>query len=253
MLQIEGLQTYYGDSLILNEVCLEVKPGEVVCLLGRNGAGKTTLMKAVMGTVKSRRGSVKLGDQELATLPTSQRARAGIGYVPQGRGIFPYLTVYENLLMGFEAIGVASPLSASPFPASPLQGGNEGGRGGPDALEEIYHLFPVLKEMRQRLAGTLSGGQQQQLAIARVLVRRPKLLLLDEPTEGIQPSIMFQIAELILALQEEGKIAILVVEQFLDFALQVADYFYIMETGTIVKQGLIDEFNDEIARNYLAV
>jgi urea transport system ATP-binding protein len=243
MLQIEGLQTYYGDSLILNEVCLDVKPGEVVCLLGRNGVGKTTLMKAVMGTVKSRRGSVKLEDQELASLSPSQRAKAGIGYVPQGRGIFPYLTVYENLLIGFEAA-----------PAAFLRGGlpSHSG-GGADALEEMYRLFPVLKEMRQRLAGTLSGGQQQQLAIARVLVRRPKLLLLDEPTEGIQPSIMFQIAEVILALQEEGNIAILVVEQFLDFALQVADYFYIMETGVIVKQGLIDEFNDEIARTYLAV
>jgi urea transport system ATP-binding protein len=271
VLQIEGLQTYYGDSLILNEVCLEVKPGEVVCLLGRNGAGKTTLMKAMMGTVKSRRGSIKLDDQELASLSTSQRARAGIGYVPQGRGIFPYLTVYENLLMGFEAAPSSQTPPSKAKGASSRSAGDDrsvslgmrrllpplskGGLRGveSDTLEEMYHLFPILKEMGQRLAGTLSGGQQQQLAIARVLVRRPKLLLLDEPTEGIQPSIMFQIAEVILALQEKDKIAILVVEQFLDFALQVADYFYIMETGVIVKQGLIDEFNDEIAKNYLAV
>lgn len=238
MLQIEGVRTYYGDSLILNNVSLEVKPGEVVCLLGRNGVGKTTLMKSVMGTTRARQGSIKLDNQELAALSTSQRARAGIGYVPQGRGIFPYLTVYENLLMGFEA---ARPLLVPPD------------RAGMEALEEMYILFPILKEMRQRLAGTLSGGQQQQLAIARALVRRPKLLLLDEPTEGIQPSIMFQIAEVILALQERGAISILVVEQFLDFALQVADYFYIMETGVIVKQGLIEAFNDEIARTYLAV
>lgn len=233
MLQVELLQTYYGDSLILSEVSLEVTENEVVCLLGRNGVGKTTLMKTIMGVVKARRGSIKLDQEELAQTSTSYRARSGIGYVPQGRGIFPYLTVYENLLMGFERA-----------PGSKIDLG---------AIDEMYGLFPVLKEMRRRVAGTLSGGQQQQLAIARALVRRPKLLLLDEPTEGIQPSIMQEIAQVILSLQKQGNIAILVVEQFLDFALQVADYFYIMETGVIAKEGPIDEFNDEIARVYLAV
>lgn len=233
MLQIEQLQAYYGDSLILHNVSLTVGQDEVVCLLGRNGVGKTTLMKSVMGLLKARQGTIHLAGTDLTTATTSQRARAGIGYVPQGRGIFPYLTVYENLLMGFERA--------------------PGNKIDLEALERMFALFPVLKEMRRRVAGTLSGGQQQQLAIARALVRRPKLLLLDEPTEGIQPSIMLEIAEVILKLQAEGNIAILVVEQFLDFALQVADYFYIMETGAIAKEGSIEAFNDEIARTYLAV
>ena len=180
MLQVNQLQTYYGDSLILHDISLEVAEDEVVCLLGRNGVGKTTFMKSVMGVVKSRHGSVNLDGEELNQAATSQRARAGIGYVPQGRGIFPYLTVYENLLMGFE-----------PAPGQKINS---------ESIEAMYTLFPVLKQMRQRVAGTLSGGQQQQLAIARALVRRPKLLLLDEPTEGIQPSIMLEIAEVILKL-----------------------------------------------------
>jgi urea transport system ATP-binding protein len=233
MFQVQGIQANYGDSRILNEVSLEVRPNEVVCLLGRNGVGKTTFMKTVMGTVKAKSGSVQLDGKELTPMSTSQRARAGIGYVPQGRGIFPYLSVYENLLMGFERA-----------PGSKIDA---------ERIDEMFALFPILKEMRRRVAGTLSGGQQQQLAIARAMIRQPKLLLLDEPTEGIQPSIMLQIAEVILALQEQGGIAILVVEQFLDFALQIADYFYIMETGHIVKEGPIDEFDNEIAHTYLAV
>ncbi|GAB4421217.1 MAG: urea ABC transporter ATP-binding subunit UrtE [Anaerolineae bacterium] len=233
MLKVEHLQTHYGESRILNDVSLEVTRNEVVCLLGRNGVGKTTFMKSVMGTIRTRQGEIKLAGENLSGYPASQRARAGIGYVPQGRGIFPYLTVYENLLMGFERV-----------PRQKLD---------LSAIEEMYTLFPVLKDMRRRVAGTLSGGQQQQLAIARALVSRPKLLLLDEPTEGIQPSIMLEIEQVILTLQDQGGIAILVVEQFLDFALQVADYFYIMETGTIVKEGPIEEFNDEVARTYLAV
>jgi urea transport system ATP-binding protein len=233
MLKVEQLQTYYDDSRILSDVSLEVTQDEIICLMGRNGVGKTTFMKSVMGTVKTRQGRISLAGEDLTGYSASRRARAGIGYVPQGRGIFPYLTVYENLLMGFER--------------APRQ------KVEPEAIEEMYNLFPVLKEMRRRVAGTLSGGQQQQLAIARALVSRPKLLLLDEPTEGIQPSIMLEIEEVILALQAQGGISILIVEQFLDFALQVADYFYIMETGAIVKEGPIEEFDDDIARTYLAV
>lgn len=233
MLKVNQLQTYYGDSRILNDVSLEVRPNEIICLLGRNGVGKTTFMKSVMGTIRARNGSVSLDGQSLSGHPASRRARAGIGYVPQGRGIFPYLTVYENLLMGFER--------------APRQ------KVDPEAIEEMYTLFPILKTMRRRVAGTLSGGQQQQLAIARALVSRPKLLLLDEPTEGIQPSIMLEIEQVLLNLQERGGISILVVEQFLDFALQVADYFYIMETGAIVQEGPIEAFNDDIAKTYLAV
>lgn len=233
MLEVTQLQAYYDDSRILNEVSLTVANNHVVCLLGRNGVGKTTFMKTVMGVVKARHGTIKLNGEDITNYSTSQRARAGIGYVPQGRGIFPYLSVYENLLMGFEATPNRKPDET--------------------VIEEMYHLFPVLKTMHQRVAGTLSGGQQQQLAIARALVGRPKLLLLDEPTEGIQPSIMLEIEEVIISLQHQGNIAILVVEQFLDFALAVADYFYIMETGAIVQQGVITEFNDDIAKTYLAV
>src|SRR5258706_3277048 len=233
MFNVEELQVYYGESQILSSVSLEVRPKQVVCLLGRNGVGKTTLMKTIIGVNKSRKGKITLSGEDLTRYQPNQRAWAGIGYVPQGRGIFPYLSVYENLLMGFEASGKY--------------------RFSQDALDEMYQLFPVLKEMRQRVAGTLSGGQQQQLAIARALVRCPKLLLLDEPTEGIQPSIMLEIEDVILSLQAQKDISILVVEQFLDFALSYADYFYIMETGKIVEQGSIEKFNDEIAKTYLSV
>ena len=233
MLNIEQVQTYYGDSRVLDNVSLEVQPNQVVCLLGRNGVGKTTLMKTIMGVLKAQHGKIAVDGKDVTTYHPNQRAWAGVGYVPQGRGIFPYLTVYENLLMGFEASSHYKVDSA--------------------ALDEMYQLFPVLKDMRKRVAGTLSGGQQQQLAVARALVRRPKLLLLDEPTEGIQPSIMLELEEVILSLQEQKNIAILVVEQFLDFALAVADYFYIMETGTIVEEGSIDQFNNDIAKAYLSV
>ena len=233
MLNVEHVSVNYGESRILADVSLSVPAGEVVCLMGRNGVGKTTLLKAIMGVLKPWAGSVTFEGQDLTSWSPSQRARAGIGYVPQGRGIFPYLTVYENLLMGLEA---------------------RGDRQAPtDAVEEMYALFPVVKQMRARTAGTLSGGQQQQLALARALVRRPKLLVLDEPTEGIQPSIMLEIEDLILSLKARKQISILLVEQFLDFALGVASYHYIMETGTIVRQGQIEAFDHAAAREYLAV
>src|ERR687885_1913549 len=223
MLTVEHVSVNYGESRILADVSLSVPAGEVVCLMGRNGVGKTTLLKAIMGVLKPWAGRMTFEGQELTSWSPSQRARAGIGYVPQGRGIFPYLTVYENLLMGPEA---------------------RGDRHAPaDAVEEMYELFPVVKQMRARTAGTLSGGQQQQLALARALVRRPKLLVLDEPTEGIQPSIMLEIESVLLALREQRQMGILVVEQFLDFALAVASYHYIMETGAIVHQGPIENFD----------
>ncbi|CAN5844996.1 urea ABC transporter ATP-binding subunit UrtE [soil metagenome] len=233
MLRINNLQVNYGESSILRDVSMDVPAGQVVCLMGRNGVGKTTLMKSIMGLLKSRQGHIYMDEQEMTQWPASRRARAGIGYVPQGRGIFPYLTVYENLLMGFEAL--------------PDQ------KVDKEALDEVYTIFPVLKQMGKRVAGTLSGGQQQQLSFGRVLVRRPKLLLLDEPTEGIQPSIMTEIEELILALRKQGEMSILLVEQFLDFALNVGNYFYIMETGSIVMQGGVEQFNADAAREYLAV
>ncbi len=232
MLRIDNLQVNYGESAIVREVSLNVPDGQVVCLMGRNGVGKTTLMKSIMGLLKPTLGRIYLGDQDMTDWPTSRRARAGIGYVPQGRGIFPHLSVWENLLMGFEATPDKKPDQS--------------------ALDEAYSLFPILKQMRSRIAGTLSGGQQQQLAFARVLVRRPSLLLLDEPTEGIQPSIMHEIEELILALHRRGDIAILLVEQFLDFALNVGNYFYVMETGAIVMGGAATDFDQEMAKDYLA-
>ncbi len=233
MLKIQNAFVNYGESNVLNDVTLAVPPGQVVCLMGRNGVGKTTLMKTVMGLLKPKSGSIHFGDEEMTRWPSSRRARAGIGYVPQGRGIFPYLSVYENLLMGFESTPSRKPDEA--------------------ALGRVYALFPVLKQMGKRVAGQLSGGQQQQLAIGRVLLRDPKLLLLDEPTEGIQPSIMQEIEDIILLLREEAAMSILLVEQFLDFALKVGSYFYIMETGAIVMDGSVAHFDEAKAKEYLAV
>ena len=231
MLSIEGLNVYYGESQILSNVNLEVQSGQVVCLMGRNGVGKTTLLKAIMGVLRSQSGALHFDSRNIMHDPVHKRARAGIGYVPQGRGIFPYLSVHENLLMGLEA----------------LENKKD------NAIEEVYELFPILKTMGKRTAGTLSGGQQQQLAISRALIRRPKLLLLDEPTEGIQPSIILEIEKVILSLQKQGNMSILLVEQFLDFALGIADYCYVMEKGTIVSKGKASAIDQDVVNEYLAV
>jgi urea transport system ATP-binding protein len=231
MLELRGVAAGYGESLIVHDVDLSVGPGEVACLMGRNGAGKTTLIKTIVGLLPARRGTVRLDEVDLTRAEPHRRARAGIGYVPQGRGIFPYLSVRENLLMGFEAVG----------------------RVEPGALDEVHEQFPVLARIAARTAGTLSGGQQQQLAIARALVRRPRLLLLDEPTEGIQPSIVQEIEALVQALRAGRETSILLVEQFLDFALAVADRYYVMENGTIVAQGIGAELADHTVREHLAV
>ena len=232
-LTIQNLYTTYGESIILRDVNMTIPAGQVVCLMGRNGVGKTTLLKAIMGLLPSIKGELLLDKQPMTRWSPPERARGGIGYVPQGRGIFPYLSVYENLLMGFEAVNHQ--------------------RVDSEALDHAYTIFPILKQFGKRVAGTLSGGQQQQLAFARVLVRKPDLLLLDEPTEGIQPSIMQEIEELILRLREEGKMTILLVEQFLDFALNVGNYFYVMETGAIVMQGESGHFDAEAAKEFLSV
>lgn len=234
MLSVEAISAGYGASLALTHVSLQVGPGQVKCLMGRNGMGKTTLLKTVMGLLPARQGRIRLGTRDLTGAPPHQRAAAGIGYVPQGRGIFPYLTVGENLLMGLEATPSL--------------------RRHPDhCLEEQFALFPVLGQMAGRVAGTLSGGQQQQLAIARALIRRPSLLLLDEPTEGIQPSIIEEIEGVIRGLRVQGTMGILLVEQFLDFALAVGDYCYVMEKGTIVSEGPADRLGQEIVREHLSV
>lgn len=231
MLSIENLNVYYDESIILRDVNLEVPTGQVVCLMGRNGVGKTTLLKSVMGLLRPKSGGIQFNNTDVTKYTPDKRAKAGIGYVPQGRDIFPFLTVYENLLLGLEA-----------------------GKAGDGSIsEDVFEMFPVLKEMLHRKGGDLSGGQQQQLAIARALVSRPRLLILDEPTEGIQPSIILDIAKAIKAIREKGDVSILLVEQYLEFVLDLADYFYVMEKGAIVTKGFTRDMNDEVVREYLTV
>jgi len=231
MLKVDRLNVYYGESHILRDVDLEVQPGKVVCLMGRNGVGKTTLLKTITGLLPARSGRVVLGERDVTRELPFRRARLGLGYAPQGREIFPHLSVHENLLAALDAC-------------------RNGDRTIPD---EIYELFPVLKQMLKRKGGDLSGGQQQQLAIARALVARPTLLLLDEPTEGIQPSIIQEIERAIRRLRERGTVGILLVEQYLDFAQRLADAFAVMEKGEIVKRGPISELTPEVIKRHLAV
>jgi urea transport system ATP-binding protein len=228
MLKVANLNHYYGGSHTLRDIGFEVAPGSCTAVLGRNGVGKSTLLKCLMGVLHVRSGSITFNGADITRLPTHTRARAGIGYVPQGREIFPRLTVEENLLTGFAA------------PASEIP-------------SEIYEMFPVLKDMRRRRGGDLSGGQQQQLAIARALLTRPKLLILDEPTEGIQPSIIKDIERVIRRLTERKDMAILLVEQYFDFACALADQFLVMARGEIVKRGGRAELESDELRRYLAV
>lgn len=230
MLEITTLEAYYGESIILNGINLRVAKGQIVCLLGRNGVGKTTFLKSIMGLVRTPKGSIKINAQEIITKPTFFRARQGISYVPQGRDIFPQLSVHENLLLGLEACG---------------------GQGSID--ETIYELFPVLKAMLKRKGGDLSGGQQQQLAIARALVSKPKLLILDEPTEGIQPSVIQEIGRVIKQLKMETNLTILIVEQYLEFVIEVSDYYYVMEKGLIVTEGFTKDLNQEEIQKRMAI
>ncbi len=231
MLQVEGLNQYYGGSHTLWDVDLEVPVGSCTCLMGRNGVGKTTLLKALMGLLPSRSGQIIFDGANLSRRPAEARARSGIGYVPQGREIFPLLTVEENLRISL--------------------GARADGRR--DIPELIYDLFPVLKEMSHRRGGDLSGGQQQQLAIGRALVLDPKLLILDEPTEGIQPNIVREIGDIIRRLNREQGLTVLLVEQKLPFARRVADQFSLMEKGRIVAGGRMDELNDDLVKEYLSV
>lgn len=233
MLLIESLSVAYGQSRVLSEVTLDVQEGQVVCLMGRNGVGKTTLLKSIMGLLRPRGGKVSFLESDITHWPPHKRARSGIGYVPQGRLIFPFLSVHDNLLMGLE---------------SKRNNGNSG-----EAVEEMYALFPALKIDPSKNAGTLSGGQQQQLALARAMICHPKLLLLDEPTEGLQPSIVQDIEDLILSLREQGGTSILLVEQSLDFALTVADHCFLMEKGEIVLEGASSTLDHNLMREYLAV
>jgi urea transport system ATP-binding protein len=235
MLKISGLNFYYGESHILRGVDLTVPKGQMVCLIGRNGVGKTTLLKNIMGLLRPRQGEIQFEGQPITGLSPDQRARRGIGYVPQGREIIPRLSVRENLLIGYEALG------------------NRGQGINRQAIpEEIFELFPVLKTMLDRMGGDLSGGQQQQLAIARALMGKPKLLVLDEPTEGIQPSIILDIEAAIRRIIATSGISVLLVEQHLHFVRQ-ADYYYAMQKGGIVASGPTEELTNAVIQQFLAV
>jgi len=231
MLEIEALNQFYGETHVLWDMALSVPEGSCTVLMGRNGVGKTTLLRAIMGLVAVRSGNIKFGDKELVGREASERARVGIGYVPQGREIFGQLTVEENLQVGVYAR-------------------TDGKKQIPDL---VFRLFPVLKTMMHRRGGDLSGGQQQQLAIARALTIGPKCVLLDEPTEGIQPNIVHEIVNVIRRLYEEEKLAVLLVEQKLPFARKVAERFFLMERGAVVAQGKMDELSDELVQKHLAV
>jgi len=231
MLNVTGLHVAIGGSRILRGIDLEVPHGKVVCLIGRNGVGKTTALKAIVGLLPVDAGAIFFSGKEITTRPPEVRARAGIGYVPQGREIFPHLTVEENLQLG--ALANRS-----------RQASNR---------ERAFALFPMLAEFRGRKGGTLSGGQQQQLAIARALMSDPSLLILDEPTEGIQPNIIDLIGETIASLRQQRTMGILLVEQYLDFARELADFFYIMDRGMIVQRGNVAELSDEAVRAHLTV
>ncbi len=256
MLKVESLNQYYGGSHILRDLSFEARPGEVTALLGRNGVGKTTLLKCLMGLVPAKTGGVSFEGKDITTLPSHARVRAGIGYVPQGREIFPRLTVEENLIMGMASLPRGAKLP-----------------------ERIFELFPVLKSMLKRRGGDLSGGQQQQLAIGRALALNPRLLILDEPTEGIQPSIIKDIErairvvaaskpnleqakqnaerqEVMDAIQKvpaTGEVAILLVEQYYDFARALAGQYLVMERGEIIKRGAGADMDKDGVRELLSV
>jgi len=233
MLEVRGLNVAYGESQVLWDVALEVPPGSVVCLMGRNGVGKTTLLKSIMGLLPVRSGRVAFDGCDLGGRRPEERAACGIGYVPQGREIFPNLTVQENLRVG-------------------VLGTRRGTNGGGDPHEHVFELFPRLKVLLGRKGGVLSGGEQQQLAIARVLLAKPKLLLMDEPTEGIQPSVIDQIEEAIERIRDQG-ISVLLVEQYLEFAWRLASAYAIMRKGTIVSRGSTKDLREDMVRQHLTV
>jgi len=231
MLKVESIDLYYGAAQALRGVSVSAEPGRITCVLGRNGVGKSSLLRAIVGHQPARSGRVLLNGEDITRLPAYERARRGIAYVPQGREIFPLLSVRENLETGYARLAA-------------------GERTPPG---ELFELFPVLESMLGRRGGDLSGGQQQQLAIGRALVMRPRLLLLDEPTEGIQPSIIKDIGRAIGYLREQGRMAILLVEQYFDFARSLADTYAVMERGEVVLAGKGSEMVESEVRRYLTV
>jgi urea transport system ATP-binding protein len=230
MLSIENVSVSLGGSRILRDVSLDVSANHVFCLMGRNGVGKTTTLKSVVGLYKPNSGRVVFDGRDISRMPPEARARAGIGYVPQGRGIFPHLTVAENLSIGAVAKRKKSK----------------------ETLDRVCSLFPIIKDFLSRKGGMLSGGQQQQLAIGRALLTEPKLLILDEPTEGIQPNIIDQIGDTIKLLRKES-ITILLVEQYLEFCKELADNFAILDRGSVVAQGPVAELTDDVVKLHLTV
>ena len=231
MLSIQSLNQFYGESHTLWDLDIEIEEGKCTCLMGRNGVGKTTLLGCVMGLIKPESGSIQFKGQDLLAQSAEKRAPLGIGYVPQGRQIFPMLTVEENLQIGL-------PIRKDKSKTIP---------------ESVYELFPVLKEMRHRRGGDLSGGQQQQLAIGRALDIEPELLILDEPTEGIQPNIVAEIGDIIRKLNRDIGLSVLLVEQKLPFVRRTSDQFIIMDRGRAVAKGMLEELNDELVQQYLTV
>lgn len=231
MLAVKNLSFSYGAVRILHDISMTMQQARVTCVMGRNGVGKTTLMKNIMGLLSPVSGEIVVDDRDLSSLPASERAKAGIGLVPQGRQIFAKLTIEENLRVGLQARQDRK----SSIP------------------ESVYEMFPVLKEMSRRKGGDLSGGQQQQLAIARALVGEPRVLLLDEPTEGIQPNIIQQIGHVLRQLVETQEMTIVLVEQYLDFVREFGNDFYVMDRGQVVAEGQTDELTEEIVKTHLTV
>ncbi|HVX77643.1 MAG TPA: urea ABC transporter ATP-binding subunit UrtE [Bradyrhizobium sp.] len=229
LFRVESLDQHYGSAQVLRQVGFEIAPGECLAVLGRNGAGKTTLLKCLMGVLPATRGRVLIDDDEISDWPSHRRSAAGLAYVPQGRDIFPELTVGENIEVAARAHGTI----------------------GNAALDETIALFPVLRQMWRRRGSALSGGQQQQLAIARALVTRPSLLILDEPTEGIQPNIVAAIEDVLASFK--GKISLLLVEQYLDFAIRIADSFVVLSRGAVAEAGRMDESSHELLSRYITI
>jgi urea transport system ATP-binding protein len=236
MLELKQINAYYGESHILRDVTFTVSDGEVVCLMGRNGVGKTTTLKVITGLLPARSGDLVFDGENVTKVSTDRRARRGLAIVPQGREVIPHLTVRENLQLGFWA--------RSDSPSAAVEKA---------AFDEVYHLFPKLTQILHRPGGVLSGGEQQQLAIGRALLSNPKLLLLDEPTEGIQPSIVDQIEDVILGFKKSRRFAILLVEQGLHFAARLAEKYIVMAKGAVVAAGKSDELSAEMVRQHLTV